>query len=112
MKLISTRDTERNGHSYTDVLLAGLAPDGGLYIPDAFPTFSSSEIEALRGAPYTDIAFAVKRKLVGGAIPDSTLRQLIDRAYAPEIFKGGRAIVSPVTEIGAGMYLQNLSLGP
>jgi len=112
MKLISTRDTARASSSYADVLLAGLAPDGGLYIPQEFPVFSRDELQALAGAPYANIAFGVKRKLVDGAIPDDVLKKLINAAYAPEIFEGGGSTVTPVTEIARDLYLQNLSLGP
>ncbi|HEY4527320.1 MAG TPA: threonine synthase, partial [Candidatus Paceibacterota bacterium] len=112
MKLISTRDTAGASNSYTDVLLAGLAPDGGLYIPQEFPVFSRYELQALAGAPYANIAFGVKRKLVDGAIPDDVLKKLINAAYAPEIFEGGGSTVTPVTEIARDLYLQNLSLGP
>ncbi len=112
MKLISTRDKERKGCSYTDVLLAGLAPDGGLYVPEEFPLFSQDELQALVGASYATIAFAVKQKLVGGAIPDAVLKKLIQEAYAPEVFEGGGSVVTPVSEIGKDLYLQNLSLGP
>lgn len=112
MKLISTRDREKKSQSYTEVLLEGLAPDDGLYIPQEFPSFSTVEIESLSGVPYTDITFRVERKLVGGAIPDDVLKKLISAAYAPEIFEGGGSVITPVSEIGKGLYLQNLSLGP
>src|SRR3989344_3255813 len=111
MKLISTRDTARASSSYADVLLAGLAPDGGLYIPEDFPVFSRDELQALVGAPYIDIAFAVKRKLVDSEIPDDVLRKLIDEAYSSRNFEE-TPVVTPVTEIGEGLYLQNLSQGP
>jgi len=111
MKLISTRDKSKNGHSYTDVLLAGLAPDGGLYVPESYPLFSTEEIEALKGRPYTDVAFAVKRKLVEGAIPDAVLQEIIVEAYSERNFDE-TPTVTPVAEIGDGLYLQNLSLGP
>lgn len=112
MKLVSTRDSERKGYSYTEVLIAGLAPDGGLYTPDEFPKFSLEEMQVLAGAPYTDISFAVNRKLIDGAIPDDVFRDLIRAAYKPETFEGGGSVVTPVSEIGDGLYLQNLSLGP
>ncbi len=111
MRLVSTRDEARTGLPYTDVLLAGLAPDGGLYVPEEFPSFTYAELKALAKAPYTEIAFAVKRKLVDGAIPDATLRELVEAAYSPKNFDG-TPVVTPVSNIGDGLYLQNLSLGP
>ncbi|HEY4487515.1 MAG TPA: threonine synthase [Candidatus Paceibacterota bacterium] len=112
MKLVSTRDREKNTFSYTDVLLAGLAPDGGLYIPQECPKVSLDEISALKDASYADIALVVKRALVDGAIPDAKLKQFIDAAYAPEVFDMENGSVTPVREIGESLYLQNLSLGP
>ena len=73
-------------HSFTDVLLAGLAPDGGLYVPQEYPHLSLDDMRALKGAPYTEVAFAVQRKLVDGAIPDNELKPLIDAACARRNF--------------------------
>lgn len=112
MTLVSTRDRQGVGHSYTEVLLEGLAPDGGLYVPEVYPTFTLDELCALKGAPYVDIAFAVKQKLVGGAIPDDALRTLVGAAYGPGAFDGPGGVITPVTQIEGGILLENLSLGP
>ena len=113
MKLVSTRDAQKEGRSYTDVLLAGLAPDGGLYIPDEYPQLTTETLQSLVGKSYVDISFAVKKLLVGGAIEDDTLRSLIEKAYASEHFVGTEdGNTTPVYSVGDGFYLQNLSLGP
>lgn len=110
--MISTRDAARTAYSYTDVLLQGLAPDGGLYVPSQLPRLSLEELRALKGAPYPAIAFAIKRALVGGAILDADLRALVDAAYTAEAFELERGQVTPVCQIGDGLLLQNLSQGP
>ncbi|MGD1888387.1 MAG: threonine synthase [Cohaesibacteraceae bacterium] len=67
--------------TFADALLAGLAPDGGLYVPESFPQFSQDEFRAFRGQPYADVAFAVIKPFVGGTIDDATLKTIIDGAY-------------------------------
>ena len=113
MKMISTRDASRTGRSYSDVLLAGLAPDGGLYVPSEYPQLSRGELEAQRGASYRDIAYAVKRKLIAGDIFDEELRGMVERAYSEDSFgaAGGGNIV-PLVKVEDDFYVQQLSLGP
>ena len=110
--MISTRDTKATNLSYTDVLLSGLAPDGGLYVPEKYPIFKTKELEALKEKAYADVAFAVKQKLVGGSIPDAELKTFIGKAYAKPTFAQEHGKVVPVKEINNGLYIQNLSLGP
>ena len=114
MKLVSTRDKEGKGSSYTDVLLAGLAPDGGLYVPSAYPQFTSGELKKLQGAPYTGVALATKQKLIGDAIPESDLKNLIAAAYekGPNGFGVEGDQITPLRALREGLYLENLSLGP
>lgn len=111
IQMISTRDPKRTPLSYTDVLLAGLAPDGGLYVPSEYPSFSKTELEALKESPYEEIAFAVKKKLVGGAISDDALQRMVAEAYSQRVFEVEHGVV-PVTHIENGLYIENLSLGP
>lgn len=113
MPLISTRDPEQVNKSYTDVLLAGLAPDGGLYVPVRYPSVSKEELTALKGVPYSTVAYAIKKKFVEGTIDDGVLHAMIRDAYAQESFvesiDGNSTPVSPVQD---GFHVQNLSLGP
>ncbi len=113
MNLISTRDEASVGRSYTDVLLEGLAPDGGLYVLSEYPQISHEELSALHGRPYRDVAFAVKKKIIDGDIPDEILRDLVNRAYSDDAFGSvpwGNIV--PLMKVDEGFYVQQLSLGP
>ena len=112
MKMISTRDSSRRAYSYTDVLISGLAPDGGLYVPESYPRFTKDELQALASVPYEEIVFAVKRRLVKGAIPDRDLKKCINTAYTDTSFQREGDNIVPVHEIEPGLFLENLSLGP
>lgn len=113
MKLVSTRDAAKKEYSYTDVLLAGLAPDGGLFTPIEYPQFSLEEIAAFKNLPYKDIAYAVKKKIVGGDISDDILRTLVDAAYTDTAFAPTtNGNITPLQEIKDGVYVEELSLGP
>ncbi|MFK7792817.1 MAG: threonine synthase [Devosiaceae bacterium] len=81
--------------TFADVLLAGLAPDGGLYVPDFFPTLSEGQIRHMRGKPYADVAFEVIQPFVGGTIDDATLKTIIDGAYGTFRHKG----VAPLVQL-------------
>src|SRR5579859_6879646 len=107
MMFISTRGQAAPA-SFSDVLLAGLAPDGGLYLPQSWPQFSAAEIAAFKGMRYQDVAFTVLSKFTAGSFSDAELREAIEAAYsdfdAPEI--------APLVEIGDGRYLLELFHGP
>ena len=64
------------------VTMAGLASDGGLYVPKRWPVFSVADIAALKDAPYADIAFTVMKPFMDGIVDDTTLKQLIGKSYA------------------------------
>jgi len=111
MKYISTRDRSRRVDS-ARAILSGLAPDGGLYIPEAFPTFSLSEIEAMRGASYPEVAFKVISKFLTDYTADE-LREYIGAAYDPAL--GGRfshPLVAPVSRVREHVSLLELYHGP
>jgi threonine synthase len=107
MNFLSTR-----GHapqtSFSDVLLAGLAPDGGLYLPQGWPQLPAAEIAAFKGARYQDVAFAILSRFTAGSFTDVELREAIEAAYcdfdAPDI--------APLVEIGDDQYLLELFHGP
>ena len=88
MKFISTRGRAPQT-SFSDVLLAGLAPDGGLYLPEGWPQLTGDEIAAFKGARYQDVAFAVLSRFTAGSFGDGELREAIEAAYsdfdAPDI---------------------------
>lgn len=107
MKFHSTRgqspETDLRG-----VALAGLAPDGGLYLPVEWPRFSAEEIAAMRGLSYQEIAFRVLTPFMRDTIPAATLRTIIDKSYARFDSKD----VTPVRSLGQGRHILELSLGP
>ena len=81
MRYISTRGTAPV-LGFEEVLLTGLARDGGLYIPETWPVLTGPEIRALSGLPYAEAAFRVMRPFVGDAISEDDLGALIEDAYA------------------------------
>src|SRR5690606_3315870 len=76
MKYISTRGGVAP-QSFEDVVLAGLAPDGGLFVPESLPSYSTEEIASWAGLPYTELAFRVMAPFIDGAVPDEELRRII-----------------------------------
>jgi len=107
VKYVSTRGAAPE-LDFEDALLAGLARDGGLYVPAEWPQMSERKIKALAGLPYEEVAFRVMRPYIGPSIDDSTLQRMLVRAY--EGFNH-RAIV-PLTQIGPGDWLLELFHGP
>lgn len=107
MKYISTRG-QAPALGFTDVLLAGLAPDGGLYVPETWPQLTYDELIALRGSSYAEIAFAVIKPFAGGEIEDAQLRAMIDEAYATFAHKA----VVPLKQLDANHWLMELFHGP
>ncbi len=81
MDYISTRG-EAPALGFRDALLAGLARDGGLYVPRQWPTLSKREIRALRGKTYPEVAFEILKRFVDGEIADDKLQAMIQEAYA------------------------------
>jgi threonine synthase len=93
---------------FEDVLLAGLASDGGLYVPANWPSLSTAELGDLRGRPYSEVALAVMRPFIGGAVPEGELVRMIREAYA-----GFRhAAVTPLRQLDANHWLLELFHGP
>lgn len=107
MKYVSTRG-DAPVLAFDDVLLAGLAEDGGLYVPDSWPQFSPADLTAMAGMSYAEIAFQVIRPFVGGTIADADLARMIDETYAGF----GHTAVAPLKQIGANDWLMELFQGP
>jgi threonine synthase len=72
-------------------MMTGLAPDGGLYVPEAVPVMPAGEIAALAGLSFEEAAFRVMRPFVGGTFGDEEFRRLIDAAYALRPCRAGAA---------------------
>ena len=81
MQYISTRGAAPK-LGFEEAMLAGLARDGGLYVPETWPRMTRGEIAALAGLPYEEAAFRVMRPFIGDAFADAELRGIIARAYA------------------------------
>ncbi len=106
MEYISTRG-EAPSLGFCDALLAGLARDGGLYVPSEWPTLSKKEIRALRGKSYQEIAFTVLSPFVDGEIPADKFRAMIDEAYAT--FK--HPAIAPLIQTGPNSFVMELFHG-
>ncbi|GLR54042.1 threonine synthase [Shinella yambaruensis] len=103
---VSTRG-EAPSLGFSDALLAGLARDGGLYVPREWPTFSKKEIRALRGKSYEEIAFTVLSPFVEGDIPADKFRAMIDEAYAT--FR--HPAIAPLVQTGPNSFVLELFHG-
>ena len=115
MKYISTRG-QSPALSFSEILLGGLAPDGGLYMPEQYPHFSDVDLTAMRGMNYRDLAYAILSRLVDD-IPAADLREIIDKTYRPEVYchtrKGQDAAeITPTLKLEDNLYLLSLSNGP
>lgn len=107
MRYLSTRG-DAPVLAFDEVLLAGLARDGGLYLPESWPEFSAAEIRALAGKPYAEVAFAVIRPFVGGTIADADLQRILAETYAGF----GHAAVAPLKQLDGRTWLMELFHGP
>ncbi|MDO8838761.1 MAG: threonine synthase [Parvibaculum sp.] len=107
MKYVSTRGAAPE-LDFEDALLAGLARDGGLYVPAEWPQLSERKIRAFAGLPYEEVAFRVMRPYIGPSIDDKALQDMLAEAYASFHH---RSIV-PLVQIGPGDWLLELFHGP
>jgi threonine synthase len=124
MQYVSTRATgasaSRNPQHFSEILLGGLAPDGGLYLPAEYPRVSGAELDAWRKLSYAELAYEILRKFAT-SIPDADLRALTAKTYTPEVYRNARADESAASitplrtleeEGGKTLILQALSNGP
>ena len=111
MRYLSTRG-ESATRGFSDILLEGLAPDGGLYLPEHYPRIDAATLAQWRGLPYADLAFEILSLFITDIPPDD-LRALVRKTYAPEVF-GGHAEIVPLKPLKGdpGMALLGLSEGP
>lgn len=107
MKYVSTRG-EAPVLSFDEVLLAGLARDGGLYLPESWPQFSAEEIRGFAGRPYAEVAFAIVKPFVGDCIADADLKRILDETYAGF----GHKAVAPLKQLDQRTWLLELFHGP
>ncbi|QYJ08215.1 threonine synthase [Qipengyuania flava] len=107
MKYVSTRGSAP-ALDFAGVTLAGLASDGGLYVPERWPQFSTEEIAAMRGLPYDEVAARVMEPFVGDSLTPEALRALTAKAYG----RFSHAAVTPLTQLDERQWLLELFHGP
>src|ERR1700761_3643407 len=107
MRYISTRGLAP-ARDFADVLLAGLAEDGGLFMPQTWPHFGPSDWRAMRALPYAELAARVMQPFVGASIPFEVLRGICRDAYAGF----GHPAIGPLIQIDTGLFVQELFHGP
>lgn len=107
MNYISTRG-KAPVLGFADVLLAGLADDGGLYVPETLPHFSRDEIAGWAELPYNELAFRIIQPFVADAISDADLARMIDETYAGFNHIG----VAPMVQLGSNEWVLELFHGP
>ena len=108
MRYISTRG-DKTERAFCDILLEGLAPDGGLYLPVAYPKVDASTLARWRGLPYADLAFEILSLYVDD-IPADDLRVICRRVYSKAVF--GTDAITPLKPLDNGIWLVALSNGP
>ncbi|MEQ8640331.1 MAG: threonine synthase [Alphaproteobacteria bacterium] len=107
MRYVSTRG-QAPVLDFSEVLLAGLARDGGLYLPESWPRLNASQISHWRGLSYGALAKAVMTPFVGTAIAPATLERIVDEAVA----EFGHPAVAPLVQLDANLWLMELFHGP
>jgi threonine synthase len=107
MRYISTRG-QAPARDFADVLLAGLAEDGGLFMPESWPHFTPSDWRSMRRLPYADLAAWVMQPFVGASIPFEVLRTICRDAYAGF----GHPAIVPLIQLNTGLFVQELFHGP
>jgi threonine synthase len=107
VRYISTRG-EAPPLGFIDVTLAGLARDGGLYVPESWPVFAPERIAGLAGRPYPEAVCEVLSPFVGGALDPADLARMAREAY--EVFR--HPSVAPLVQLGPGTFVLELHHGP
>jgi threonine synthase len=103
VRYVSTRG-DAPARSFSDILLEGLAPDGGLYLPEEFPRI---DLKALRGRPYVDLAAGILSRYMDD-VPE--LGRIVRATYTARVF--GADEITPLRKLERGLYLLGLSNGP
>jgi threonine synthase len=110
LRYVSTRGAwAASPQPFSSILLEGLAPDGGLAVPVAYPRLTDDELAAMRPMSYRELAFAVLSRFVGD-IEDEDLRHIVDKTYTRAAF--GSDAITPLSTLEPGLHLLHLSNGP
>jgi len=115
MRYISTRG-QAPALGFSEILLGGLARDGGLYVPEHYPRFDADDLAAMRNMSYGELAFAVLSRLIDD-IPAADLKAIIDQTYTAEVYRythngENAADITPLKTLEPGLHLLALSNGP
>ncbi len=108
MKYISTRG-DQNERSFSEILLEGLAPDGGLYLPTQYPQIDDATLTRWRGLSYAELAFEILSLYIDD-IPSDDLKALTAKTYTEAVY--GFPEITPIKPLEPGLCLQALSNGP
>ncbi len=107
MKYVSTRG-KAPAIEFEDVLLAGLAPDGGLYVPEAYPQFSKDQLRKMRSLTYPELAAEIMAPFTVGCLNKEDLTEMAKQAYG----SFSHTAVAPLKQIGDGLWVMELFYGP
>jgi threonine synthase len=115
VRYISTRG-DSPALSFSEILLGGLAPDGGLYMPESYPRFTDGDLSAMRGMNYRDLAYRVLSRFIDD-IPAQDLQAIVDKTYTAKNFGfacDGQSAedITPTFKLKDNFYLLSLSNGP
>lgn len=108
MLYLSTRGHPDRKH-FCEILLEGLAPDGGLYLPEKYPQVGPATLAKWRGLPYHELAFEILSLYIDD-IPAADLKAICAKTYTPEVF--GTQEIVPLKKLEEGVALEALSNGP
>ncbi len=108
MKYLSTRG-DRTERSFSEILLEGLAPDGGLYLPASYPKVDGATLARWRALPYAELAFEILSLYIDD-IPEGDLRRLVEKTYTADAF--GTPEIVPLRALEPGVMIEALSNGP
>ena len=108
MKYTSTRGGMA-AKTFTEILLGGLADDGGLAVPDHYPKLSAADLASMRRMNYRELAFEVISRFATD-IPAGDLKTIIDKTYTAQTF--GSEEITPIKTLEPGLYILCLSNGP
>lgn len=109
MRYISTRGPG-DPKNFTDVLLAGMAPDGGLYVPDQWPALDRRKISHLHGLSYAAIAGQVMLPFIGDDIPQHDFQKMLENTYSAPVFDHNA--IAPLVQVGPNAWIMELFHGP
>ena len=108
MKYLSTRG-DQTARGFSEILLEGLAPDGGLYLPTHYPKVDAATLTRWRGLSYAELAFEILSLYIDD-IPAADLKRLVSQTYTEQVF--GTREITPLKQMEDGLYLEALSNGP